>query len=110
VHRRRSHGAYRRTGDRIGGDRVDGKTRTLELRIRTSIYRLPQAAQFNVAIVKKKGRYERTAKKRGSKAKSVGEAKRGKPKGKQVIQDLEVKNAKGVRGGRAEEFPFLVTK
>ena len=51
-----------------------------------------------------------TSKKSGSKGKSGGGAKRGTSKVKQGMKDLEVKSAKGVRGGRAEEFPFLVTK
>ena len=37
--------------------------------------------------------------KTGSKAKPVGEARRGKPKGNRELKDLDVRKAKGVRGG-----------
>jgi hypothetical protein len=39
------------------------------------------------------------SKKSGSKAKSVGGAKRGKSEAKSTLKDLDVKKSKGVRGG-----------
>jgi hypothetical protein len=40
-----------------------------------------------------------TSKRSGTKAKSVGAAKRGKPEVKRELKDLDVRKAKGVRGG-----------
>jgi len=40
-----------------------------------------------------------TSKRSGTKAKSVGGANRGKPKVKRKLKDLDVRKAKGVRGG-----------
>ena len=40
-----------------------------------------------------------TSKRRGTEAKSVGGAKRGAPKIKRKLKDLDVRKAKGVRGG-----------
>ena len=40
-----------------------------------------------------------TNKRSGTKTKSVGSARHGKPQVKRELKDLEVKKAKGIRGG-----------
>jgi hypothetical protein len=51
-------------------------------------------------------RYEMAGKRSGSEVKSGGGTKRGKLEAKQVLKDLDVRSAKGVRGdARRERSP-----